>query len=372
MKQGFEDVKALAAEVRRQQDVKRDFAGDTRMMGMDGGGNFTMLLNGNRETFEGNKVFHAQLGEKLGIPKRYYDLMKDEAPRLLSDNVNHWLSSNPEKRFVRTLDGKARAFLSNNYRPLDNSLVMEAAMRALTGTNVQVTSSQITDQRFYLKVTFPDLEASIDQLAKSVLDNFLKDHGAIHPRDYWSVEKLQPGLVISNSEVGCGAVSVESLIYTIRCRNGAIFSGSLRKFHIGKGLSGEEGISEFFSNATRAADDKAFVMKIHDVVKAACNPEIFHHNVAKIAEASSRIITGNIETAVDSIVEKFDMSEGEHRSMLDYLVRGGDFSQWGVSSAITRMSQDVESYDRATELERLGGKVIELPPHDWVTLVGRN
>jgi hypothetical protein len=32
---------------------------------------------------------------------------------------------------------------------------------------------------------------------------------------------------------------------------------------------------------------------------------------------------------------------------------------------VTRMSADVESYDRATELERVGAKVIELPKHEW-------
>jgi hypothetical protein len=33
------------------------------------------------------------------------------------------------------------------------------------------------------------------------------------------------------------------------------------------------------------------------------------------------------------------------------------------------MSQDVDDYDRASELERLGGKVIELPRNDWQKLL---
>jgi hypothetical protein len=35
-------------------------------------------------------------------------------------------------------------------------------------------------------------------------------------------------------------------------------------------------------------------------------------------------------------------------------------SQWGLVNAITRTSQDVTDYDRATELERLGGVVLDM------------
>ncbi len=34
----------------------------------------------------------------------------------------------------------------------------------------------------------------------------------------------------------------------------------------------------------------------------------------------------------------------------------------------TRTSQDVESYDRASELEQLGGQILELAPSQWRTI----
>lgn len=43
-------------------------------------------------------------------------------------------------------------------------------------------------------------------------------------------------------------------------------------------------------------------------------------------------------------------------------------SRFGLYNAITRLSQDVESYDRATELERIGAQVIELAKPDWKVL----
>jgi hypothetical protein len=36
-----------------------------------------------------------------------------------------------------------------------------------------------------------------------------------------------------------------------------------------------------------------------------------------------------------------------------------------LHAAITRASADVEDYDRASDLERIGGNVITLPRSDW-------
>ena len=45
--------------------------------------------------------------------------------------------------------------------------------------------------------------------------------------------------------------------------------------------------------------------------------------------------------------------------------RVGDLSGYGLVNAVTHYSQDVEDYDRATEFEALGGKLIELAPTEW-------
>ena len=42
--------------------------------------------------------------------------------------------------------------------------------------------------------------------------------------------------------------------------------------------------------------------------------------------------------------------------------QGGDFSLYGLAKAVTRCSQDVESYDRATKLEEIGYSVMTMSP----------
>ena len=48
-----------------------------------------------------------------------------------------------------------------------------------------------------------------------------------------------------------------------------------------------------------------------------------------------------------------------------YLIEGGDLSLYGLSNAVTRYSQDVESYDRATALEGLGWQIATMGKNKW-------
>jgi hypothetical protein len=69
--------------------------------------------------------------------------------------------------------------------------------------------------------------------------------------------------------------------------------------------------------------------------------------------------------AVEVLAARTGLTEPERDGVLAALIRDGDLSQYGLANAVTRYSQDVAEYERATALERLGGQVIELPRQDW-------
>jgi hypothetical protein len=48
-----------------------------------------------------------------------------------------------------------------------------------------------------------------------------------------------------------------------------------------------------------------------------------------------------------------------------HLITGGDLSRYALINAVTRTAEDVPSYDRATELETLGYRLMELPQREW-------
>ena len=61
----------------------------------------------------------------------------------------------------------------------------------------------------------------------------------------------------------------------------------------------------------------------------------------------------------------YEFTSKEQTGILRHLVEGGDLSKYGLSNAITRTSQDVKDYDRATELEGIGWKVATMEPTMW-------
>lgn len=336
-------ITELAQELDRQQKSKRDFLADTR--------NLRMPLIADRleigdEGFPLTDLCHGQIASRLNIPMKYYKVMQNEAPGLLATNVNHWFEHNPERRMVRTLDGRARAFLSERYRPLDNTDLCEAVLPKVTEMACKIMSCEITETRLYLKVVTERITAQIV--------------GDI----------VQAGLVISNSEVGCGSVKVEPLLYTLGCLNGMIVADrSMRKYHIGGRDGAEEGgASEYFKTETRIQSDKAFWMKVQDVVAGALDEVKFRANVQRLEAAKDKTIEKPLEKTVELTAAKFEFSEKEQGSVLRHLIEGRELNAYGLANAVTRMSQEVTSYDRATDYERIGGQIIEMPKMDWAAI----
>jgi V8-like Glu-specific endopeptidase len=67
--------------------------------------------------------------------------------------------------------------------------------------------------------------------------------------------------------------------------------------------------------------------------------------------------------------QKIGLTEGEGKGVLNQLIAGGDLTRFGLYNAVTRASSDIESYDRATELERAGAAVVELGKAEWQRLL---
>lgn len=184
----------LAQELERQRNAKRDYLLDTRNleMGFVEAGAYQMMMRNdskNVSTLLGvGEIAHRQIGSALGIPAKYYDKMRAENPELLAQNVNSWFTMTPQKRMVRTLDGNARAFLSERYRRIDNAEIAEAVLPILAEMpDVRIESCEITESKMYLKAVNPRLTAEVV------------------PGDI-----VQSGILITNSEVGMGSMSIRS------------------------------------------------------------------------------------------------------------------------------------------------------------------
>lgn len=119
-------IQEIGAEILRQSQAKEDYLVNTNSIVMEDWDGKPMLhLRGENgldliNPLEIQQTAHRQIGDYLGIPRKYYDRMLGSDVGLLSYNVNRWFQREPEQRMIRTMDGRARAFLSNRYRRIDN------------------------------------------------------------------------------------------------------------------------------------------------------------------------------------------------------------------------------------------------------------
>ena len=305
------------------------------------------------ESFGTTDLFHRQMGGTLGIPAKYYDQMRRQKPALLAENVNAWFADRDQSYMIRSMDygaGRvARALLSDRYRRIDNLQIALAVLPMFMGdAQYEVMSAEVTDNRMYIKISF-----------------HLKRYEVV-PGDW-----VEFGIIISNSEVGLGAVMVRPFLNRLICTNGCVINDfGERRHHVGRQAKAVEDSFDLYSDAAIEAEDNAFMLKLQDVARATLDESRYPLIIGKLQDATRAPITGKVQEVVELASRNYGLNQTEQESILDYLIRGGDMSLYGLSNAVTRMSADVESYDRATELESIGWDIITMEPGQWREMNG--
>lgn len=299
---------------------------------------------------------HKQLAALLSIPADYYDRVRTSDPGLLAVNVNHWLSRREvgERRMVRTIASTVRALLSDSYRRIDNHEVAEVTLNLLSEIpGLRVVSTAVTDSRMYIKAVATSLEREVT--------------GSKRKGDL-----VQAGVIVSNSEIGQGSLSIKPFAEFLVCTNGMVRSKEgLRMAHIGR--KADAGLEGLLSDGTKRLEDEVVLRKVQDVIKHAFNPDAFDKFMASLTESTTqRLEADSIPAMVEALGPAstgLGLNQTERHSVLTHLIEGGDLSRYGLVNAVTRTAQDADSYDRATELETAGFQLLEMPSRDFQRLL---
>jgi len=289
--------------------------------------------------------------------------MAAQAPELLCTCLNHWVKQMPNAtRLLRTLDGNLRAWLSNSYRVLDNVDFANAVLPVVSELGGEVRSADVTEDKMYLKLVNPKMSELI-----------LKP-GAVMGEGHDSYDEVTAGLVLGNSEVGAGSMFLQFAIHFSGCTNLAVRrENTFRKTHLGqKMLGAAEGVEKYLTAETRRKRDEVVWDALRDVARAAFDGRIFHDTVKQLREKRNIPVAfgeTSVQLAVQRLNSHHGIGEAEGEGVLDHLVRGGDLTAYGYQAAVTRYSQDIASYERASELERIGGDVITLPASKFKQIV---
>jgi len=338
----------VASQIQRDSNERRDFVSPTTKLHYEHdnyAGRIGFKIG--KQSYSAIPTRHCirQICERSGIPAKYADRMTGAHNKLLADNINYWWQTEPEKRMLRTLlNGAhvARAFLSSIYRPLENSDLAAIVLPKLAQMGCEVLSCEITETRLYIQAATPRLT---NKLVGDV---------------------VQAGIVVSNSEVGAGALALEPLLYYLRCKNGMVMPRVMSRYHIGRRndpMFELDSAAEYYTDQTKEMDDKAFWSKVKDVVEGLFDKDRFTSMVEAFEGTAAQKIKGT--DAVEEVTQRFQLNETEREQVLNNLIEGGELNLFGLINAVTRTATDSESYDRSMELQRIGGRIMELPKAVW-------
>jgi len=344
-------LEQLAQDLKTVSANKKDFVAPVGQI------NFTpdnTIKLGPTKEFELNDWANRQVAQWAGIPYAYYRRLAEENSELKARCANHAVAQSQvlnkqERRLVRTVGDTTRGFLSNRYRMLDNDALVENVFSYLHEAGLEINSCNLDDRHMTLKLTSPRFEGEVKK-------------GQV----------IRYGIALRNSDVGSSTLTIDPFVQVLSCTNGCYFTDmldavSMRRVHLGGQIAAKE-LSEIISPASREQADQAFWSETRDVVAAICGNDVFGSVLGKMRDSVDVQITGkNLETVVEKTAKTvgLNISEEGRGSILTHLAQGGDMSQWGISNAFTRYSQDVDGYENATDLEKAGGKIINLTSNQW-------
>ena len=166
------------------------------------------LCNGDSggATYSLSEVATSQMCQKLEIPVKYYRRLPDEMKATVANFDIGRLNGN--SYFLRGKGDWIRAFLSAEYVAYNNSEIAQTAESLLRNGVLEVKSFVLEETHMFLKIISEDI---VDREAG-----------------------LKAGIMIGNSEVGMGSVSVEPFVFRKPCTNDLIVSQekSFRHAHI--------------------------------------------------------------------------------------------------------------------------------------------
>jgi hypothetical protein len=287
---------------------------------------------------------HTQVSGVSKIPRVYYNrMLQDGATDLLKQNVDRYFPRsngvindsqgnvtgvNKRKQLFRTLDGRIRGVVSSRFRALDNADTLVMAMEKLVEYDAKIQQAFINDTNIYLKATTPRLTQEVRV-----------------------GDVVQQGILIKNSEVGSGALSIEPLYWRLWCANGAISQGAFREIHLGSDKA--EGL---YSEDTLLSESELVHKKVRDIISKIFNGDL----LAKYADDARRSADERIENPVqyvNDVSASFKFSEQLRDSILNKFIEQKDDTRWGLSNAVTDLAKSFPIAGQI-KMEKIGYKIM--------------
>ena len=322
----------LIQTVNQEERQKKDHLIESSALSVSTRDNNTYLNVPGRysESYALNDTARAQLATRLEIPYRYAEKLRMEEPRLLDQNLNTLFRRSNEKRLIRTLGTQCRAVLSPSYRILDNYSFLGAVLPMLAQLpDAKLNEAYLTETHLHISLVFQSAQ------------------GYVKPGD-----PVRYGIMMTNSEVGMGSLSVWSFIHRLVCSNGLVVTEidgpGVRRVHLGKRME----------DLAKLPSDREVWLEYGDTVRATADskrlPQILH----RLQIAAQTPILDSPEEAVEKLAKRFQLTKDEGERVLNQYIASSDLSTWGLMNAVTEAAKEADTIQRRVEMQTIGGRML--------------
>lgn len=325
------NLSQLISQVDYLASLKKDYVVSTDDFSIRSD-NSRSYINIHGRSYAMQEAAERQLSAICGIPYTYVKRIGREYPELLDKNYNELLSGIHKKKLLRTIGGSARAVLSDRYKKYENEAVLATLLPLIDRVKgLSVVSSSLTAEKMYVK-----LVSDIEKVDVKVGDT------------------ISFGVVITNSEIGMGSITVNPFCMRLVCTNGMAlpkYFGSKQKRHLGKKFNT---IEEYESIAEDIGSIRG---NIEEGLNSALDPIFYMKVVDKMKTATEIKLVEPFES-IDKVAKHYGLDERETKIVIAHYMMAKDDTLYGLVNAVTRTAQDMTSYVRATVMEKIGSDIL--------------
>lgn len=273
---------------------------------------------------EPTNLFKSQLSEKLGISLTYQDRLLGKLDSLYELNVNELLkyeALNGNRSFlIRTFGNTARAFLSNSFKIIDHTEVIDIILQAMENLkfNYEVDYCSLSEERMYCR--------------------------------FYSKDNPMSGFILSNSEIGKGTTF---LAPRLKLGKGAYtwYSERVQKKHLGPKLA---------NGAVYYSGQKALLAKFQSAIKLFCSSEHLQ-NCRQVLDEIGAYVLKNPHNTILKVCSYLKIEDSD--TVVGQFVKGKSYTALDAIQVVSDYGQTIKNADHKFEIECNCIKALHLIEH---------
>ena len=278
-----------------------------------------------------------QAAERAGVPHRFASELRDGSAReraLLGHIFSERFAMSGDRVLVRSVGQEIRAILTDGFRRFDAWPIIESYAEGIAESGAVITDVQVSDLRFGLKAIKPEI---------------IMVNG----------DPVVLGARLGASDFGKGTVEVAFFMLRLLCLNGMVGERAIRQVHLGKRIADDS----MFSERTRALDTATMASAVRDVIGSQFSDAAMTTRKEKVERAAGTEI--DPKAAFKELGKVLTKSETE-KAQETFMFGAADVvpdgrNAWRLANALSFIAKSASNVDRAMDLERMAGAIVETP-----------